>query len=215
LATTTLALTADGRQITTSEPDGTLLVWDLRPAFEKDRFRPAVPDLERIAGWWTDLANSDPAMAYAAIWNLTDAPDEAVACLRKQLKQAVDADFDKVRKLIKDLDDDRFEVRESASRELEKLGAGIQPAVRQALEGRPTPEVRRRLEALVQTPAAVSRSPELLRHLRAIAVLEQIASKDARQLLTTLGGGVPHAPETIAAKSALERLAQRPEKVNQ
>jgi hypothetical protein len=98
---------------------------------------------------------------------------------------------------------------------LEKLGAGIQPAVRQALEGRPTPEVRRRLEALVQTPASVSRSPELLRRLRAIAVLERIASKDARQLLSTLGGGVPHAPESMAAKTALERLSQRPEKVNQ
>ncbi len=215
LAAMTLALTIDGRQITTSEPDGTLLVWDLSPAFEKDRFRPAVPDSERIASWWTDLASSDPAVAYAAIWNLTDAPDEALACLRKQLKPAVDADFARVRKLIKDLDDDRFEVRESASRELEKLGAGIQPAVRQALEGRPTPEVRRRLEALVQTPASVSRSPELLRRLRAISVLERIASKDARQLLTTLGGGVSHAPETLAAKSALERLGRGPEKANQ
>jgi len=214
LAAMTLALTADGRQITTSEPDGTLLVWDLSPAFE-NRSRPTMRDPERIAAWWTDLANSDPAVAYAAIWNLIDAPEEAVAYLRKQLKPAVDADFARVRKLIKDLDDDRFEVRESASRELEKLGAGIQPAVRQALEGRPTPEVRRRLEGLLQTPAAVSRSPELLRHLRAIAVLEQIASKDARQLLSTLGGGVAHAPETIAAKSALERLSQQPEKTSQ
>jgi hypothetical protein len=50
--------------------------------------------------------------------------------------------------------------------------------------------------------------------LRAIGVLERIGSKDARQLLTSLASGVPHAPETLAAKNALERLALRPEKVN-
>jgi WD40 repeat protein len=209
-----VTLSANGRELTTAEPDGTLLVWDLSPAFEKSS--QATPlNAEQIAGCWTDLANSDPAVAYPAIWKLTDAGEPAVAFLRQQLKPAADADFDKVRKLIKNLDDDSFEIRESASRELEKMGAGIQPAVRQALEGRPTPEVRRRLEALLQTPTAASRSPELLRRLRAISVLERISSKDARQLLTTLSGGVPHAPETQAAKTAQERLALRPGKANQ
>jgi WD40 repeat protein len=207
----TPALAADARQLITTEPDGTLLVWDLSPASKKSS--QATPlNVEQIAGCWTDLANSDPAVAYPAIWKLTDAGEPAIALLRQHLKPAVDADFDKVRKLIRNLDDDSFEVRESASRELEKMGAGIQPAVRQALEARPTPEVRRRLEALLQTPAAVNHSPELLRRLRAISVLERIASMDARQLLTTLAGGVAHAPETQAAKSALERLAQRSDK---
>jgi WD40 repeat protein len=214
-AAMTLALTADGRQITTTEPDGTLLVWDLSPAFKNDRSQPTVLNTEQITGGWTDLANSDPAVAYPAIWKLTDAGESALALLRQNLKPAVDADFARVRKLIKELDDDRFEVRESASRELEKLGAAIEPALRQAIESRPSPEVRRRLETLVQMPAAAIRSPELMRRLRAISILERIGSKNARQLLTTLGTGVPHAPETIAAKIALERLAQRPEMLNQ
>jgi WD40 repeat protein len=208
-------LTPDGRRLVTSEPDGTLLVWDLAPAFRPAGSEPKAVDATGIAGSWADLAKEDPAVAYAAIWKLTDAPDAAVAWLQKQMKPAVDADFARVRKLIKELDDDRFEVRESASRELEKLGAAIEPALRQALESRPSPEVRRRLETLVQMPAAAIRSPELMRRLRAISILERIGSKNARQLLTTLGTGVPHAPETIAAKIALERLAQRPEMLNQ
>jgi hypothetical protein len=207
--------TADARQIITAEPDGTLLVWDLSPAFDRKAGRPTTVDSRQVSGWWTDLANSDPAVAYSAIWNLTDAGEPAVAFLRQQMKPAVDADFAKVRKLIKELDDDRFEVRESASRELEKLGAAIEPALRQALESRPSPEARRRLETLMQMPAAAIRSPELMRRLRAISILERIGSKNARQLLTTLGTGVPHAPETIAAKTALERLSQRPEMLNQ
>jgi hypothetical protein len=202
-------LTPNGRRLLTPESDGTFLVWDLSPAFAITAATPANVETEQIAGWWGDLAKANPAMAYAAIWKLTDAPADAVAFFQKQMKPAVDADFDKVRKLIKELDDDRFEVRETASKALEKMGAGIQPAVRQALEGRPSPEVWRRLEALIQTPASVSQTPELLRRMRAIGVLECIGSQDARQLLTTLSTGVPHAPETQAAKSALERLAQK------
>jgi WD40 repeat protein len=208
-------LTSDDRYLLTPEQDGTILIWDLSPAYRSKDSGSKNVDVERITGWWTDLANADPAIAYAAIWKLTDAPEEAVGLLQKQMKPAVDADFDKVRKLIKELDDDRYEVRQSASQKLEKMGAGIQPALRHALEAQPPPEVRRRLEALVQDSAGVARSPDLLRYLRAIAVLEQIASKNARQLLTTLAAGVPYAPETQAAKTAIERLAYRHEKATQ
>jgi WD40 repeat protein len=203
----TAHLTPNGRRLLTPESDGTFLIWDLSAAFATTS--PANVEAERVAGWWGDLAKNDPAVAYAAIWKLTDAPIDAVACFQRLMKPAVDADFDKVRKLIKELDDDRFEVRETASKALQKMGAGVQPAVRQALEGRPSPEVRRRLEALIQTPSSVSQTPELLRNLRAIGILEQIGSKDAWQLLATLSTGVPHASETQAAKSALERLALR------
>jgi WD40 repeat protein len=205
----TAHLTPNGRRLLTPESDGTFLIWDLSAALATNAAAPANVEVDRVAGWWSDLAKNDPAVAYAAIWKLTDVPADAVALFQKQMKPAVDADFDRVRKLIKELDDDRFEVREAASKTLEKMGAGIQPAARQALEGRPSPEVRRRLEALIQTPASVSQTPELLRNLRAIGILEQIGSKDARQLLTTLSSGVPHASETQAARSALERLALR------
>jgi hypothetical protein len=207
----TPVLTADGRQLVTEEPDGTILTWDLSPAFGSNAAHSENIDVKRIAGWWTDLASADPAVAYAAIWKLTDSRENALAILRKQMKPAGDADFDKVRKLIKELDDDRFDVRQTASRELEKMGAGIQPALRHALNGHLSREVRRRLELLVQDSGGVSQSPELLRHLRAIGILERIASKDARQLLTNLALGVPYAPETQAAKTALERLGHRPD----
>lgn len=205
----TAHLTPDGRRLLTPESDGTLLIWDLSPAFPSQISESKNIELERIASWWADLAQADPAVAYAAVWSLTDAPADAVALFQKQMKPAVDADFEKVRKLVKELDDDRFEVRQTASRELEKMGALIQPALRHFLEVQPPPEVRRRLEALVQNSGGVNQSPELLRQLRAIGVLERIGSKDARQLLATLATGVPYAPETLAAKSALERLAAR------
>jgi hypothetical protein len=45
--------------------------------------------------------------------------------------------------------------------------------------------------------------------LRAIQVLEAIGSKEAKKLLGEMASGVSHAPETLAAKEAIERLARR------
>jgi hypothetical protein len=50
---------------------------------------------------------------------------------------------------VRALDDDSFMVREEASRELEKLGAAAKPLLRETLKGSPSPEVRRRINALL------------------------------------------------------------------
>jgi WD40 repeat protein len=206
---TALTLSPDGRRALTSQSDGTLLIWDLTLASRPSRLLANDADEKTIEALWTDLAKEDAASAYAAIWKLTDAPEPAVAFLRGRLKPAVDADFAKVRQLLKGLDDDRFEVREAASRELEKLGPGTHAALRQTLEAKPSAEVRRRLESLLEKAGNISQSPDLLCRLRAIQVLEAIGSKEAKKLLGEMASGVSHAPETLAAKEAIERLARR------
>jgi hypothetical protein len=50
---------------------------------------------------------------------------------------------------IADLADDRFPVRQNASRELEKLGAAAKPLLREALKGNLLLEPRRRIEVLL------------------------------------------------------------------
>jgi hypothetical protein len=81
--------------------------------------------------------------------------------------------------------------------------------MRQALAGRPSPEVRRRLGELLQRLDPLA-SPELLRGLRAVQVLEQVGTPEARDLLRTLAGGVPEARLTQEAKASLQRLARGP-----
>jgi hypothetical protein len=49
-------------------------------------------------------------------------------------------------------------------------------------------------------------SAESLRNLRAVAVLEHIASAEARKLLDTLATGAPEARLTQEAKASLARL---------
>jgi hypothetical protein len=51
-------------------------------------------------------------------------------------------------------------------------------------------------------------SPEGLRVLRTIEVLEHIANPEARQVLEQLAGGMPEARVTQEAKLSLRRLAR-------
>jgi RNA polymerase sigma factor (sigma-70 family) len=204
-----LALTPDGRRAITALNDGTALVWDLTPAL-----RPAEP-LARDVGekgipaWWADLAADDAGRAYAAVWRLSEAPAEAVALCRRHLKPVADADFKEARRHIKDLASETYKVRETAFARLKELGHPAAPAMRQALDNDPPLETRRRLEKLLAELPAAPLSPELLRQLRAVQVLERIASPDARRVLTELAGGMAHTPLTREARAALERLARR------
>src|SRR5438067_4393401 len=61
------------------------------------------------------------------------------------------ADERKVAQLVADLNSDQFTIRERASKELAKLGDSAEPALRKALAANPSAEVRRRLEALVES----------------------------------------------------------------
>ena len=51
-------------------------------------------------------------------------------------------------------------------------------------------------------------SPERLRAFRAVAVLEQLATLEAKQLLESLAGGPAEARLTQEVKASLARLAQ-------
>ena len=115
----------------------------------------------------------------------------------------------RVEQLIVKLNDDEPAVRDTATRELQKLGAQAELALRHALAGMPPLEARQRLEALLADLKDSPPSPEELRQTRAIAVLEQIGSPQARQVLKTVAQGAALAPQTQQAQAALERLRSR------
>ena len=80
--------------------------------------------------------------------------------------------------------------------------------MRQALEKTAALEVRRNLEELLATVEAQRKCPsgEVLRGLRAVEVLAQIGSYEARQVLKTLTAGAPESALTQEARVALEHL---------
>ena len=117
-------------------------------------------------------------------------------------------------RLARDLKDiDLVTVREKASADLERLGPGAYPALRKALQA-PSLEVRRRAARLLEKkggpPPPPTLSTEELRALRAVEVLEWIATEEAREILSELARGAAGAPQTSAAVAALRRLTPAP-----
>jgi hypothetical protein len=202
-----LLVSPDGRRAFTALADGTALVWDLTPVLHADELLVKDSDMKDIATWWADLTGGADR-AYAAVWRLAEVKGETVVSfLKLNLKPANVEAFQKIRRHINDLDSESFKVRDQARKELEALGSVAVPALRQAMETNPPLEVRRRLESLLSRPFTYS--PETLRNLRAIQVLERIASKEARHLLSELANGMTHAPQTQEAKASLERLSRK------
>ena len=73
-------------------------------------------------------------------------------------------------------------------------------------EGPAMPEVRQRIERLLEEPRPIS--PERVRTMRAIQILAQIGNRESLQMLSHLAQGAPNALETQQARGALGRLAE-------
>jgi RNA polymerase sigma factor (sigma-70 family) len=201
-----LAFSPDGRRLISGLGDSTLLVWDV----ESDEMpRTSKLGSEAVSKAWSDLAGSDAARAYRARWKLAIAPEETLPLIKERLHPAQPADPQQLRRLLDDLASEQFAVREKAQTELEKLGDLAEPALRQALASKPTLEVRRRILAVLERLRGPVTRPETLRALRAVAVLEDIATPTARRLLEELSKGTPEARLTREAKASLRRLDLR------
>ncbi len=194
-----LAFSGNGRRLASGSWDKTVLVWDLTRGAGSPK---------EIAVSWADLAGDDANRGYAAIWRLANTPAESVPYLRERLRPVTEAQSKEIAALVIDLDSDDFAKRAEASGRLEKLGVDAAPALRQALEKNPSPELRRRVEQLLERLDGQPLSGEALRTERALAVLEQAGTAEARNLVVTLAGGAPNAWLTRQARAAVGRTAR-------
>ncbi len=200
---TSLAFSSDGKLLLSGAQDATALVWDLTDAGEKEAGALSAEQLEKC---WEDLAEADAGRAHRAILRLARG-DQAVSYLDERLQPLRAPDEKQLTDLITDLGSDRFAVRERANRELDRLGELAVEACRKALADKPSPEVRRRLEELMEryeAPAMVT-STERLRTLRALEALELAGTPEARHVCAKLAGGANGAWLTEQAKAALQR----------
>jgi WD40 repeat protein len=198
-----VAFSPDGRRLASGSGDRTILVWDVMREPESGWPNPSIREL---ASWWEDLASTTGTTAYRAVLTLARTGDRSLPFLREHLPPAPEPGA--VARLVADLDDNRYAVREQAAHALAELPEQAEPALRATLAGRPSLELRRRAEAILQA-IDQAQSPARLRAMRAVEVLEGIGTPAARHLLGTLAGGAPAARLTREAKASLERLAKR------
>ena len=202
-----LAFSPDGRTLATGSQDTSALLWDLAGAAPEEAARAARLTEADLASLWDDLAAHQAGTAYRAVRTMAAAPRRSIPFLRERLSPARAVNGRQVERLIADLDDRKYEVRERASAELEKLGNLVETALEKALDQNPPLEVHKRLERLLLRIKGSVPSPAVLRGLRAVAVLELSGESLARELLTRLAKGAPEAPLTREAQAALRRIA--------
>ena len=206
-----VAFAADGRAVASGGRDTLIFLWDVTGRLRGGRLQAeelSAADLERL---WTDLADADAVKAYRALWRLVASPRPTLPFLAKRLPPLPPPDREaqqRIARLIADLDDDRFAVREKATAELAKQVVAVGPALRRALEGKPSLEARRRLETLVSKLPRPEDSPERLRGPRVLEVLEQIGTTEARRLLKEMTQR-PEPGPAEEAKASLRRLDRR------
>jgi hypothetical protein len=100
----------------------------------------------------------------------------------------------------------KYKERLQAEAELFQLGDRVLPALHKALAAKPTLELRKRLEGLVDRLASWPLAKQQVRTIRAVEVLERIGTPEARELLQRLAQGAPGALTTTQAQVALGRL---------
>jgi RNA polymerase sigma factor (sigma-70 family) len=156
------------------------------------------------------LGDEDFVAARRALRSLAAAPRQSVPFLKGSLRPAAAIDSKRIEQLIADLDAEQFAVRVKATAELEKLAELAHPALRKALTEKPSLEMRRRIEQVLEATERVDGTAEQRRVLHAVEVLVQAGTPEARQVLETLARGAPEARLTQWAKAGLARLDRRP-----
>ena len=205
----TLAFSPDGNLLATGGEQGAI-IWDLT---KDDKPLPKGLKLtaKDLADCWTDLGGDDARKAYMAQRLLRADPTRSVPFLKERLNprdQGVDEK--KIKKLIAQLDDDAFKTREAATKELQALGNKAEPALRQALADAPSAEVLTRVKGLLALLGGNKPlTAEQQRDVRAVRVLEQAGTPEAKKLLEVLLKESSGWWVTQAAKEGLERLASK------
>ncbi len=224
----TCRLTPDSRRLVAVGIDQTvktvryrcvIRVWDLsalHPVAVKKRYQLSEAERERVwRGLFEDSSNPETMLfshyyycgSLEAAFSLVAHPDDAVPWLRKRMGSPFD--WKKASQRIEELASADFETRETASRDLERMGETVRPLLERQLAKETDTEARRRIKELLAKPSETAAAYEV-RQLRIIDVLEHIPTAAARELLKQIADGKYDPAFTEEAKQALQRATGKP-----
>ena len=192
----------------TAEREAVITLFDMPKG--RDESLPRELSSEQLEVLWGDLTMRNDFRLQRVFATLRGAPAHSVPFLGKKLVAAANTELHRVKGLLKDLDDDDPQKRDKAMQDLQEVAAMWEPLLVEVRRDSEPGEVRNRVQFVLRRLREAEMPHSLLTQLRAVTVLEQIATPKAREVLTTLAGGATGARLTQEAKQALERLKQSP-----
>jgi WD40 repeat protein len=199
-----LVFTPDGKDLVSFDAEGLRLTWRVaRIARAHVGTLPSLSD-DDFDDLWNDLAEGDAFRFYRATRYLTAEPRRALALLGRRLRPVPPGDPARLAQLTADLRSPNAAQRRKAMGELRKQGEAALGALTPMAKG---PPYNRAVQGLIRKLEAQVSPTERARSLRAVRILEQIGTADARRLLETLAKGAAGAKLTEEAKAASQRLA--------
>lgn len=198
-----LTFSADGKRLISTSHDGTALVWDVTVTAGPRAPVAPVGGMEEAGRL---LGSPDAAQAQRALDFCHRNPAEAVKWLGEKVPVPAAVPPAKIAALVADLDSDDYQTRRGAARDLEAIGGEAVRAVRTAAEKSASPEVRKAAAEILNKLEGPATKPDDLRVLRAVEVLEAVATPDARAVLAKWAAGPPDHRQTTEAAAAVARL---------
>ena len=204
-----VAMTPNGRMVVSGSADTNLILWDATGRAVDGKIPPLTMTPQQLQSAWTDLASDETQRANRVLWDLVASGKESVPFLGGQVFLV---DPKKIQSLLEDLNDDKFLVRDKATKDLAKYGRWIEGVLKEAQKKPKSEEVRRRLEKLINmlnVPGSLSLEQEKTRLRRIMLLLEQVGSPAARKVLDDLSHGAPEPSLREEAQGSLHRLEKR------
>jgi RNA polymerase sigma factor (sigma-70 family) len=194
---TALAFDSIGRLLV-GGVDTTVLAWNTRP--------PHVATSVSLESAWNDLATREAAQSFKSEGRFLAVPADTVKFFDEKIKPVEKVDPKLIQRWLADLGSDAFAVRETASKELDKFGHQARPYLEEAMKSAKSAEVRERVKKILEQQQAAVITPEQLRQLRAVGVLEQIGDGESKSLLKKWANGPAGAMLTMESAAASKRL---------
>ncbi len=161
---------------------------------------------------WKTLTEADSVWTRALVYRFFPErcdKDWKAALLQELRTQTQPPPASQFNRLLADLDDDDFNVREQASAQLTRLGERVETPLRHAQDGTLSPEARRRVDEILRKLRDEKEPPECIRTLR---WMESSTMPETGEILEALAQGSPDDWLTRQAKKQLEQWhkAQQP-----